>query len=206
MEDPGMFPQFALQLPAWVEEFIGDPHKTYETIEERMALTIALSRLNVEKGTGGPFAAGVFDLTLKKLLAPGVNLVLHHNCSVLHAEMVALILAQKIIGHHDLGAGEGQAYELVTTTEPCAMCLGAVPWSGVARLVCGARDEDARSVGFEEGAKIENWVESLEERNITVVRDIQRQEAKAVLRLYAEGGGIIYNSEGQNAFRKRFSI
>ncbi len=200
-----MFPRFVLQLPPWIEQYMEDPHRTYETTEARMALAIRLSRLNVDEGTGGPFAAAVFDLSAKKLVAPGVNLVLHHNCSILHAEIVAIMLAQKVLGRHDLGADESRSFELVATTEPCAMCLGAVPWSGVTRLVCGARDEDARSIGFEEGSKTKNWVESLEERNITVVRDIQRQEARAVLRHYMETGGIIYNSRSQDLFRKRFS-
>jgi tRNA(Arg) A34 adenosine deaminase TadA len=74
------------------------------------------------------------------------------------------------------------------------MCLGATPWSGVGRLVCAARDEDARSIGFDEGAKITDWVESLTIRGIKVRTDLMRQEAKAVLDLYAAQGGSIYNS------------
>jgi len=73
------------------------------------------------------------------------------------------------------------------------MCFGAVPWSGVTRLVCGARDEDARSIGFDEGPKLANWVEALEQRGITVVRDVLREQAANVLREYADTGGTIYN-------------
>jgi len=72
------------------------------------------------------------------------------------------------------------------------MCFGAVPWSGVSSLVCGARDEDARSIGFDEGPKLTNWVEELESRGIRVVRDVLRDEAAAVLREYGQGGGMIY--------------
>jgi hypothetical protein len=32
--------------------------------------------------------------------------------------------------------------------------FGAVPWSGVRRLACGARDEDASDIGFDEGPKM----------------------------------------------------
>jgi hypothetical protein len=38
------------------------------------------------------------------------------------------------------------------------------------------------------------WVRSLEERGITVERDVLRDEAASVLREYAEKGGEIYNS------------
>ena len=74
------------------------------------------------------------------------------------------------------------------------MCLGATPWSGVRHLVCAARDEDARAVGFDEGVKPTLWVGALEERGITVERDVLRQEAADVLREYADRGGEIYNS------------
>jgi tRNA(Arg) A34 adenosine deaminase TadA len=83
-------------------------------------------------------------------------------------------------------------YELVASTEPCAMCFGATPWCGVRWLVCGAREEDARGIGFDEGPKVSDWVASLEQLGISVARDVCRDEA-AVLRYYAENGGIIYN-------------
>jgi tRNA(Arg) A34 adenosine deaminase TadA len=131
-----------------------------------------------------------------KLISLGVNIVEASNCSVLHAEIVAIALAQKALGRYDLSDGGKEHYELAASTEPCAMCFGAVPWSGVSRLVCGARDEDARSIGFDEGPKSTNWVEALEKRGITVVRDVLREEAAAVLREYGEGGGTIYNAGG----------
>ncbi len=200
-----MFPHFILRLPQWIVRVIEDPDKVYESIQERMQLVIDLARMNVLEKTGGPFSAAVFDLSSGKLVAPGVNLVIQCNCSVAHAEMVAIILAQQAMGHYDLGADPNRPLELVTSTEPCAMCLGAVPWSGVARLVCGAREEDARSVGFEEGAKMEDWPQRLEERNIRVVRDIMRREARSILRQYAADGGMVYNSRTQNLYCEQSS-
>jgi len=90
-----------------------------------------------------------------------------------------------------LGGREGSAYELVTSTEPCVMCLGAVCWSGVRQIVCGARDEDAREIGFDEGPKPQNWVRSLESRGIIVIQDVLREQAKAVLTEYRKRGGVI---------------
>ena len=158
-----------------------------------MGFVVGASRENVRRGTGGPFGAGVFDES-GKLISLGVNIVEANNCSVLHAEIVAIALAQKALGRYDLSNGGKEHYELAASTEPCAMCFGAVPWSGVSRLVCGARDEDARSIGFDEGPKLANWVKALEKRGITVVRDVLREEAAAVLREYGEGGGTIYNA------------
>ncbi len=184
----------ALRLPEWVEERVADEGRTYPTAEDRMGLAVTLARQNIRRGTGGPFGAAIFERETGRLLAPGVNLVVGSCCSVFHAEMVAIMIAQRILGNFDLGDASVPAHELVTSTEPCAMCLGATPWSGVRGLVCGARDEDASAVGFDEGSKPPEWVSALEGRGITVTRDVLREEAASVLREYAASGGEIYNS------------
>ena len=188
------FPQVTLELPGWVEEFLPDPRGTYPTEEDRMRLVVELSRLNVERGTGGPFGAAIFERETGRLLAPGVNLVVPASCSVAHAEMVAIMIAQQVAGDFDLGGGGKPAYALYASTEPCAMCLGATPWSGVRGLSCGARDEDARAVGFDEGAKLPDWIAALEEIGISVKRDVLREDAARVLFDYSNGGGEIYNA------------
>jgi len=188
-----MLPELHISLPYWVETFLETAPTAFRDGEERMRFVIALARRNVQEGTGGPFAAAVFD-EKGRLVAPGVNLVLVSNCSVLHAEIVALMFAQKKLARYDLSAGNKQRYELVSTTEPCAMCFGAVPWSGVRQLVCGARDEDARAIGFDEGPKLADWVSALNSRGIAVQRDVLREEATAVLREYVAAGGVIYNA------------
>ena len=188
------FPLATVSLPGWVEKALSNPDREYSTEEDRMRLMIELSRSNVDHGTGGPFGAGIFDLSTNRLIAPGVNLVATTNLSAAHAEMVAIMISQQVVGHFDLG-GEGlPPYELVASTEPCAMCFGAIPWSGVRRLVCGAREEDARRIGFDEGPKTSDWVAALEQLGISVARDVYRDEAAAILRYYVESGGIVYNA------------
>ncbi len=193
------FPAVELRLPEWIEEFVS-PDRIYPTTEDRMRLAVELSRENVRRGTGGPFGAAIFERDTGKLVAPGVNLVVTEGCSAFHAEMVAIMVAQRLTGNFDLGAEGMPASELAASTEPCAMCLGATPWSGVRGLLCGARDEDAGTIGFDEGPKPPEWTRRLEERGIAVTRDVLRGEAVAVLREYAATGGEIYNSrqgEGQ---------
>jgi tRNA(Arg) A34 adenosine deaminase TadA len=100
------------------------------------------------------------------------------------------MLAQQAMGTHDLAAM--RPCELVTSTEPCAMCMGAIPWSGIRQVVCGARDEDARKIGFDEGIKPPGWAAAFESRNIRVIRDVLRLQAAEVLNEYAATGGKIY--------------
>ncbi len=187
-------PAVELRLPSWVDEVLASAPGLFPSDDDRMAFVIELARRNVRERTGGPFGAAVFEAETGRLLAPGVNLVEPAHCSVAHAEMMALMMAQAVIGSHDLSATGLPRYELFTSSEPCAMCFGALPWSGVARLVCGAPKEEAEAVGFDEGAKPEDWVEALEERGITVTRGVLTQSASQVLRDYAASGQTIYNA------------
>jgi tRNA(Arg) A34 adenosine deaminase TadA len=189
-------PELTIQLPEWVADYTDQSPKIFPGIEDRMGFVIGLSRKNIEYKTGGPFGAAVFDAD-GHLIAPGVNMVIPANCSILHAEMVAIALAQKVLGRFDISDGGSCHFDLYATTEPCAMCFGAIPWSGVRRLVCGARKEDAQSIGFDEGPKISSWTQALADRGIDVICDIQREEAVTVLTDYVKYGGWIYNPDSQ---------
>jgi tRNA(Arg) A34 adenosine deaminase TadA len=158
-----------------------------------MAFVVGLARHNVASGTGGPFGAAVVGRDTGQVVSVGVNVVVPTGNCTAHAEMLALQLAESRLGGLDLGRAEGGPYELVTSVEPCAMCLGAISWSGVAGVICGARDEDARAIGFDEGPKPARWVEALGARGITVVLDLQRDASVRVLREYQEAGGPVYN-------------
>jgi len=185
------YPPISIELPAWVQPLIAAKGTFFPSIEERMALVIELAARNVTEKTGGPFGAAVFSIQ-GQLIAPGVNLVTSANCSILHAEMVALALAQKTLGRFDLSDNGKFSFDLAASTEPCAMCFGAIPWSGVNRLLCGARDADARAIGFDEGPKLPDWQAALQARGITVIRDLLRPEAIATLQAYAASGGAVY--------------
>ncbi len=189
--------RFTFELPDWLTKRLSEcPTTVLAERDDRMRFVIGLARENVQRGTGGPFAAAIFDAD-GRLVAPAVNLVTARNCSLLHAEMVAIALAQQELGRYDLSRAGGSDYELVTSSEPCAMCFGAIPWSGITRLVCGARAEDAQAIGFDEGAKPGNWQHALAVRGIHVTRDILRHEAVQVLKQYQKTGGVIYNAPGK---------
>ena len=181
-----------IKLPAWVESWVREQPSGLSGSEAGMAFAIALARENVRRGTGGPFGAAVIDSADGELISVGVNLVTSSGISLAHAEMVAISLAQHKLESWNL-ANEG-SFTLVTTCEPCAMCFGAVPWSGVRKLVCGADKSDAQAAGFDEGDKPLNWEQSLREREIEVETGVLREDAATIFRLYREAGGVIYNS------------
>ncbi len=159
-----------------------------------MRLVIEFSRLNVQYGTGGPFGAAIFRMDTWQLLAAGVNRVAPLNCSIAHAEMTAIMFAQRLMRNFDLGAGGLPPCELVTSAEPCAMCFGALPWSGIRQLVCGAASREAERIGFDEGPKHPHWMDELESRGIRVITGVCHREAARVLDDYHDADGLIYNS------------
>ena len=181
-----------VDYPDWVREVI-DWDAAYRTDEDRMRLAIAVSRENVEHETGGPFGAAIFESESGRLVAVGTNSVVRLNNCTLHGEMVAFMLAQARVGSFTLNAPHLPAHELVTSCEPCAMCLGATLWSGVRRLVYGAGREDAARLRFDEGPVFPESYRYLEERGITIVRNVLRGEAVAVLDRYRAKSGTIYN-------------
>ena len=185
-----------LNFPAWLQDEMRRCGDRFADEEARMAYVIGLSRRNVQEQTGGPFAAAVFERGSGKLLSMGVNLVMRSNCSHAHAEMIAIAFAEQRLGSYTLRVDGEAEYELVTSCEPCAMCFGAIPWSGVTRVVSGAKDADARIIGFDEGPKPRDWAEALRDRGIEVSEGVCREAAAAVLEWYAESGGEIYNGNG----------
>jgi tRNA(Arg) A34 adenosine deaminase TadA len=176
-----------LSVPVWIDEIVRGFRGALETDDERMALTVALSRHNVERG-GGPFGATVF--LGSELVAAGVNLVLGTGLSIAHAEIIAMMRAQRAL--LDSPRATGGRYSLVASTEPCCQCFGALVWSGIEHLTCGANTADAEAIGFDEGPKPAAWVEALEARGISVTQGVRREEARAVLGDYVRRGGTIY--------------
>ena len=146
------------------------------------------------------------------LVSIGMNRVVPLNNSTCHGEMVAIQMAQKKMGSFTLNMLPGditngnkemeekkpnplpqqRQFELFTSCEPCAMCLGATLWSGVSRIVCAATKDDAQAIGFDEGPVYESSYEHLENCGVQVTRGVMREEAQQVLRRYAESG-LIYN-------------
>lgn len=154
------------------------------------------------------------------LISIGMNRVVPLGNSMLHGETVAIQLAQKKLGSFTLMMDKNdedglfydeskdelddkksstssppvrkRQFELFTSCEPCAMCLGATLWSGVSRIVCAATKDDAQAIGFDEGPVFEQSYQHLEKAGIQVTRNVLREDAAKVLRRYG-AIGVIYN-------------
>jgi tRNA(Arg) A34 adenosine deaminase TadA len=167
-----------IALPEWLA---GWEHPgTVPLLADRMSLVLDLAMRNVTEGTGGPFAAAVFELDTGRLVAAGV---------------LALGLADAALGTYDLGSPELPTMQLVSSSQMCAMCLGAVVWSGVAEVAWSTTTGDVvATVGFDEGPTPPDYTAALDHRGIHVIPGLMREQGLAVLRRYVAEGGAVYNA------------
>ena len=187
--------QFTLALPDWAIEENRTLPEIMPTLEERMAAVICFSRLNFERGTGGPFAAGIFERDTGRRVVIGVNRVVPSRCSSAHAEVMTISVAQQLLGTHDLGGPGMPAYQLVVNWRPCVMCYGATLWSGVRSLVIAGSGPELEDItGFDEGPIHPEWDLELQKRGIEVINNILTEEALAVYRDFAASDALVYNA------------
>lgn len=186
-----------LAMPGWFVDHAAGLTERVEAVTERMAVVNGLARRNVEEGTGGPFAAGVFERDSGRVVSLGVNRVVGERCSVAHAETMALGLAQRALDTWDLGGPGLPAHQLVVNWRPCAMCFGSVVWSGVVDLViAGEGAEVERITGFDEGPIHPTWRDELAARGIALTVGIGHDDAIATFEAYRASGAPVYNGRG----------
>lgn len=92
-------------------------------------------------GQHGPFGAVI--VKEGRILAEGWNQVVATQDPTAHAEVVAIRRACRLIGDWKL-----TGCTLYASCEPCPMCLAAVYWARIERVVYAADRRDAAAAGF----------------------------------------------------------
>jgi tRNA(adenine34) deaminase len=90
-------------------------------------------RMALEEARQGDFPFGAVIVRDGQVLARGRNLGRAKNDPTAHGEMVAI---RRFLAASP--AAELRGATLYTTGEPCAMCMGAILWCGMTRLVFAA--------------------------------------------------------------------
>lgn len=104
---------------------------------------VALAATSVAQG-GGPFGALVVRDGV--VLGRGNNCVTLHNDPTAHAEVQAIRDACQQVGDFSLDGAT-----LYASCEPCPMCLAAIYWARIGRIVYAASREEAAAAGFDDG-------------------------------------------------------
>lgn len=123
---------------------------------------------------GGPF--GALILRNGEVIAEAHNRVVLDRDPTAHAEIQAIRLAATKLGTHDLGD-----CILYSSCEPCPMCLGALYWAGIKKVVFACDRSDAEKAGFSDKMIYEELVLDPSSRKIEFVRvpDVGGDEAFA---------------------------
>ena len=104
----------------------------------RLDLAVEQARLAREAGNH-PFGAVLADPDGTVVLS-AQNTVVTESDVTGHAEANLVRLASTTIGR-DLSG-----YVLYTSTEPCAMCAGAIYWAGIGKVVFALGEDDLRAM------------------------------------------------------------
>lgn len=110
---------------------------------EFMREAICLSVEKMDANEGGPFGAVI--VREGKIIGRGWNRVTSANDPTAHAEVVAIRDACARLKSFCL-----TECEIFCSCEPCPMCLAAIYWSRLERIVFAATSEDAAAAGFDD--------------------------------------------------------
>jgi len=144
----------------------------------RKAIEIASSGIS---SGGGPFGAVISKEGI--LIAGSNNRVVLNNDPTAHAEILVIREAARFLGTHDLNG-----CILYTSCEPCPMCLGAIYWSGIKRVVYASERHDAAAAGFVDELIYNEISLDPSERKVSFVR-MEDHEATEVFRKWIEYDG-----------------
>ncbi|MBN2475536.1 MAG: nucleoside deaminase [Pirellulales bacterium] len=138
---------------------------------------IRLSIEEMQAGVGGPFGAVV--VRDGRILGTGCNRVTSAHDPTAHAEIVAIRDACARIEQFSLAG-----CELYASCEPCPMCLAAIYWARLDRLVYAATRADAAAAGFDDARIYDEIPRPPETRSLPTVQAL-RDEALAAFRAWA---------------------
>ena len=144
---------------------------------EFMQMAIDLSIDNVANG-GGPFGAVI--VRNGEVVATGTKRVTANNDPTAHAEVSAIRAACAKVQNFKL-----EGCTCYTSCEPCPMCLSALYWAGVERIVYGNTKEDAKEINFDDSFIYDEIAKPYALRAIPC-QNLMREEALAGFRAWSD--------------------
>jgi guanine deaminase len=133
---------------------------------------IRLSIEKMEAKEGGPFGAVI--VRDGKIVGRGWNRVTSTNDPTAHAEIVAIRDACEQLHTFSLNG-----CEIYTSCEPCPMCLAAIYWARLDRIVYAATLDDAATAGFDDCSFYREVGLPRGDRSIPSVQDLREEAIKA---------------------------
>lgn len=138
-----------------------------------LRVAIRLSQEKMLANEGGPFGAVI--VKDGQIVGRGWNRVTSTNDPTAHAEVTAIRDACARLKTFSL-----QGCQIYTSCEPCPLCLAAIYWARLDRIVHAATCDDAASIGFDDRNFYRQVAKPAGERSIPMEQAL-RGEARAVM-------------------------
>jgi tRNA(Arg) A34 adenosine deaminase TadA len=138
-----------------------------------MHIAIEAAAKGMNNSLGGPF--GAIIVKNGEIIATGCNQVTSTNDPTAHAEVIAIRNACKKLSSFQL-----DDCILYTSCEPCPMCLGAIYWSRLSKVVYACDKTDAATIGFDDQFIYTEFEKEKQHRHIPFVQI----ERKAALKIF----------------------
>lgn len=135
---------------------------------------VELSRWTMETNRGGPFGAVVANAR-GEIVGEGWNEVTTSFDPTAHGEVVAIRAATSALGTHDL-----TGHVIYSSCEPCPMCLGAIIWARLDRLVFANDRKDAARIDFDDDVIYREVERAPRERVMVRCEHVPLDSARAV--------------------------
>ncbi|MGH9509280.1 MAG: nucleoside deaminase [Terriglobales bacterium] len=152
--------------------------------QEWLRLACEKAREGIAAGQS-PFGAVV--VRAGEVVAATHNTVWRDTDPTAHAEVNAIRQAARALRQIELSG-----CDLFSSCEPCPMCLSAIHWSKIDRVVFAATIEDAAAAGFSELRVSAKELARMGGSPLRVEVAASREEGRALFELWRKAGGRSY--------------
>ena len=146
--------------------------------EEYISRAITLAQIYSNNGLNGPFGAVVVQAT--RIIGEGWNQVVELNDPTAHAEIIAIRKACTTLKTHVLSD-----CTIYSSCEPCPMCLAAIYWARLKKVVFACNINDASCAGFDDSMIYTELQKKWEDRTLSSMT-LCREDALKVFKYWTE--------------------
>lgn len=142
-----------------------------------IAKAIEIANKNIDIG-GGPFGAVIAENN--QIISESGNKVRIINDPTAHAEIEAIRNACSIKKSFSL-----ENCTLYASCEPCPMCLGAIYWAKITRVIFASNRTNAAEAGFDDNFIYEDISKPITHRSIETIQ-VEIKEAQDVFKKWID--------------------
>jgi guanine deaminase len=134
------------------------------------------------------FGKGPFGAVIARdgnIISEACNSVVLSHDPTAHAEVLAIRKASEVLKTHDLSD-----CIIYASCEPCPMCLGAIYWSGIKKVVYAAGRKDAETAGFSDSQIYDEIALDPSKRTVSFIH-VDTKESREVFRHWNDFDGKV---------------